>query len=139
MSNIQVGKTVKHIDYNFTGIVKELLFSDTQALIVLTHGEHPNSEGKDTYIACVDNLEVIEPANASEQLIEDVTREFLLSVVNNNNEDENDTVESLDTDDDVVINTNHNGMVVVDTEEGSTITFEHYLDFVNFMEISNNK
>src|SRR5690625_3422407 len=105
MSNIQVGKTVKHIDYKFTGIVKELLLSYTHALIVLTHDEHPNTEGKDTYIACVDNLEVIEPANASEQLIEDVTREFILSVVNNNNEDENDTVESLDTDDDVVINT----------------------------------
>ncbi|PEL24343.1 hypothetical protein [Bacillus toyonensis] len=57
-TDFKVGTFVKHKDFDFEGIV--VGHKHSQVVIEVTEGEAPAYERDGTYIACANNLEVIE-------------------------------------------------------------------------------
>lgn len=117
MSKVEVGKTVKHKEYGFIGTVERIHW-DNQVDVRITEGENPLFKGKDDYTAYVGNLEVVEPADAFEQVLQQMVEEL----TEHNEEEEAEEIE-------------RNGYVNLTMGDGTEINFEYYNDFHKFMEL----
>lgn len=129
MEKVEIGSIVKHTEYNLSGKVVEFRpYDSEQVVIEITHGEHPFEPRNDVYVAHVSNLVVVEPEDAFEKILTDLFGS-IESLLIDEAEPEVETSQGT--------NVKSNGKVVTELPDGTKLEFEHYSDFMQFMEDTN--
>lgn len=120
MSEVKVGKTVRHKSHGFEGVVKEISKNASLATVVILKGENPFKAGDSNYIAVINSLEVVEPVNTFDKMLQDMRAEAYNTDTNSETEE--------------VVEVDSNGTVNLEMPDGTKILFKFYNDFVNYVK-----